>query len=47
MSGNTPIRAIRIPDELWKPLMEKARERGMDSSAVIRQLIRQWLKEQK
>lgn len=35
----TPLRAIRIPDELWVALQEQARQEGTDASTIIRELI--------
>lgn len=40
----TPLRAIRINDELWEALKEKAESEGKDASAVIRQLVTEYLK---
>ena len=39
----TPLRAIRIPDELWERLREKAREDDSDASETIRRLIAEYL----
>ncbi|MBB5748566.1 putative DNA-binding protein [Micrococcus sp. TA1] len=43
----TPLRNIRIPDELWQQLIAKAKEQDTDASTIIRQLITQWLETQK
>lgn len=40
----TPLRAIRIPDELWEALQDKAAEKDTDASTVIRELIAKWVK---
>lgn len=39
----TPLRAIRINDELWTALQAAAAEYNTDASTVIRQLITDWL----
>lgn len=39
----TPLRAIRISDELWEALQEKAAAEDTDVSAVIRELVTEWL----
>ena len=40
----TPMRAIRVPDELWKAAQEIARERGETLSDVIRDGLTQYVK---
>lgn len=42
--ATTPLRAVRIPDELWTALQEKAAEKDTDASTVIRELIARWIK---
>ena len=39
----TPLRAIRIPDELWRAAMTRAHDAGHDLSTVIRHLLQEWL----
>lgn len=41
----TPHRTIRIPDELWKAAQQKAADEGTDVSAVIRELLAEWVGE--
>lgn len=43
----TPHRTIRVPDELWKPFLEKAKTQEGGASGVLRQLIAQWLEDHK
>jgi hypothetical protein len=33
--ANTPIRAVRVPDDLWTAAQEKAERDGTSVSAVI------------
>jgi len=40
----TPMRAIRVSDELWKAAQEVARERGETLSDVIRDGLTQYVK---
>ena len=40
----TPMRAIRVPDELWKAAQEIARERGETLSDVIRDGLTEYVK---
>jgi len=35
----TPHRTVRVPDDVWKPAVEKAESEGTNLSA----LIREWL----
>lgn len=43
MSKGTPMRYIRIADELWSEFQEATKAAGLNASEVIRQLVRQWL----
>ena len=40
----TPTRAVRVPDELWRAAMEVARSRGESLSAVIRDLLVEYVR---
>lgn len=42
--ATTPLRSIRIPDDLWGALQEKTDNLDGGASAVIRKLIADWLK---
>lgn len=39
----TPVRTVRIPDDLWTSLRDKAAEDGLDASGAIRLLIDQYV----
>ena len=39
-----PLRAIRVPDDLWKAAQAKARERGEPVSEVIRRALQRYVK---
>lgn len=39
MSKGTPIRNVRVPDEIWDPAKEKAKERGDNLSEIIRKAL--------
>jgi hypothetical protein len=36
----TPIRTVRIPEDLWLAAQAKAKSEGKDLSSVIRRLLR-------
>ena len=40
----TPLRNIRIEDELWEAAKAKAATQGRDVSAVMRELLARWVK---
>lgn len=40
----TPLRAFRIPDDLYRAAQAKAEERGETLSAVIRQALIRYVK---
>ena len=40
----TPLRAIRVPDELWQALQTQAKQEGRGASEIIRELIHEYLK---
>lgn len=42
-SGNTPLRSVRIPDEIWKPAKEIAASRGETLSEVIRKALAEYI----
>lgn len=41
----TPRRAIRMPDALWERFGEAAQAAGTDRNAVVRELIRWYVRE--
>lgn len=41
--GNTPIRAIRISDDLWEAARQVATERGETLSEVVREALRRYV----
>jgi predicted DNA binding CopG/RHH family protein len=44
MSGGTPKRPIRMPDELWEAVQAKAEAEGTNASEVVRRLLADWVK---
>lgn len=42
---STPQRQVRIPDDIWYGAAAKAAEQGTTASAVVRELLREWLAE--
>jgi hypothetical protein len=40
----TPIRGVRVPDDLWLPAQAKAKDRGEDLSSVIRAALQRYVK---
>ena len=40
---NTPLRNVRVPDDLWDAAGVKAQSENTDRSEVIRRLLEQWL----
>lgn len=40
----TPLRAIRIPDDLWAASQEAAQVRGENISAVVRRSLERYVK---
>ena len=42
-TGVTPLKRVRVPDELWNDLGEQATALGTNRSAVIIAFIRWWL----
>ena len=43
MPPGTPLRNVRVPDDLWDAAGVKARNENTDRSEVIRRLLEQWL----
>jgi hypothetical protein len=43
----TPLRAVRIPDEIWHPAMQRAIERRESLSVVIRTALEHYIEEGK
>lgn len=43
----TPLRPIRIPDELWAKAQAKAHNEGTNVSEVIRRLLGEWAEGQR
>lgn len=41
----TPVRTVRIPDEMWDALRLRADERGETVTAVVLRALRQYLRE--
>jgi hypothetical protein len=40
--NNTPLRAVRVPDEVWRAAQAKARSENKPLSTVIRRLLAQY-----
>lgn len=40
----TPLRSLRIPDEVWTAAVEKARAEGTTVTAVVVAALRRYLK---
>ena len=47
MTGPTPLRAIRVPDDLWDAALRHAQQRGDTLSDVIRDALRSYLTRQR
>ena len=43
MPSGTPLRNIRIPDDLWDAVLSKADAEGRNASEVVRELLSKWL----
>jgi hypothetical protein len=39
----TPLRTIRVSDELWKAVQDKAKDQGETVTGVIIQQLESWL----
>lgn len=46
MSKGTPIRNVRVPDDLWNPAQVKAAQRGESLSDIIRKALADYLKDE-
>lgn len=44
MPDGTPLRNVRVPDDLWQAAMAKALERGESLSEVIRRALEKYVK---
>ncbi len=40
----TPIRAVRIPDEVWQAALEKARAEGTTVTAVVLAALQRYVR---
>lgn len=41
--ANTPIRAVRVPDEIWHPAVEAARVSGTSVTAIVQRALREFV----
>lgn len=41
----TPLRSIRVPDDLWLAVQEKAKQEGETATAVILKQLERWLEQ--
>lgn len=44
-SEATPIRTVRVSDELWQAALRKAQDEGANVSEVIREALRRYLRD--
>ena len=44
MPDGTPLRNVRVPDDLWRAAMSKALDRGETLSEVIRRALEKYVK---
>lgn len=42
-TGRTPIRNVRIPDDVWKPALDLAKARGETLTSVIETALKRYL----
>lgn len=42
-TGKTPVRNLRVPDEVWKPALDKAHEQGKTLTEVIIVFLREYI----
>lgn len=42
-AGTTPQRTVRIADDLWRRVQDRAREEGTDASELIRRLLGEYV----
>lgn len=45
-NAKMPLRAIRVPDELWRAAQSKAAEKGESVSDVLRRALERYVKTQ-
>ncbi len=45
MSRGTPLRNVRVPDELWGRALARAEEEGTSVSAVIVRALEEWVEQ--
>ena len=45
--GSTVTKCIRFPPDLWTPLEEELRARGLDASNGIRMICAEWLRRER
>lgn len=43
-TGKTPVRNLRVVDEVWKPALDRAQADGRTITEVITQFLRWWLR---
>lgn len=39
----TPVRTVRVEDEIWEPAKAQAKSEGRNLSEVIRELLAEWI----
>ena len=42
-TGKTPVRNLRVPDEIWHPALEKARAEGRTLTDVITAYLKRYV----
>lgn len=42
-TGKTPVRNLRVPNDVWKPALEKAHEEGRTLTDVITEFLRGYI----
>jgi hypothetical protein len=40
---HTPLRNVRVPDDVWQPAMERAKENGETVSDVVRRALAEYV----
>lgn len=45
-TGTTPVRTIRIPDDLWQAALRTARQRGEDVPDAIRDFLARYARDE-
>lgn len=46
-TGKTPVRNLRVPDEIWEPALAKAHEEGRTLTDVIKDFLREYIAPEK